>query len=70
MGGVITYEPEPGAHSSICGIIFTVQERNKEDMGQLRTATRVKMILRKTKGIHMQPVVEYAGYFFLQDSSW
>ena len=64
MGGVITCEPEPRAHSPIRGVIFTLQERNKEDMGRLSTETRVKMILRKTKGVHMQPVVEYAGYVF------
>ena len=53
VGGVITNEPEPRARSSTGGVIFTVQEWNKEDMGRLSMETRAKVILRKTKGIHV-----------------
>ena len=69
VGEVITNEPKPRACSSIRGVIFVVKERNKEDMGQLSTETRAKVVLQKTKGVHVQQIVqhpEYAGYDFSQ----
>ena len=68
MGGVITNKPEPRAHSSIRDVSFAVQERNKEVMGPLSTETRVKVIVRKTKGVHVPQIVkhpEYASYMYV-----